>query len=203
MKNIFLTIILLFSGLVLCMSQDKKTAINKPLFVVRPVLLLDYNFYHWIQEPPRYPNAAPKNKGQLLNILPGIGGGILLGKKSEIMFGLETSIRYFPFSLDLAGYEGMGSFTIPIITSLRIPTKGFMFFHLGLGVQWNHINMYERTEYHQQYENKFFMTYIGEIGLGLEEHFFRVYFIRFGGNPSQALTLDVGVKFGLNGSLWE
>lgn len=185
------------------LAQQKTLVANKPLFVIRPIFFIDYNFYHWIQEAPRYQNALPKNKGQVLNIVPGFGGGLLWGEKSKVMFSLEASFRYFPFSLDLAGYQGMGSIAIPIVTNMRVPIKGFMFFQLGMGVQFNHVNMYERTTYHQKYENTFFMTYIGEIGLGLEENFFRVYFVRLGGHPSQAMSFDIGVKFGLNGSLWE
>jgi len=203
MKKEFLALFFLLCALSPLLAQQKELMENKPLFVIRPMFFIDYNFYHWVQEAPRYRYALPKNKGQVLNIIPGFGGGLLWGEKSKVMFSLEASFRYFPFSLDLAGYQGMGPIAIPIITNMRVPVKGFIFLQLGMGIQFNYVNMYERTAYHQKYENAPFMTYVGEIGLGLEENFFRVYFVRFGAHRSQAMTFDIGVKFGLNGSLWE
>lgn len=201
----------LFAYCFIGIVQAQEDPITKPnykglsdaRFTFRPMIFIDYNLYHWYQEPRRQVDATPKNLGQAFNVLPGIGGGFVMGKKTTLLFTAEASVRYMPFSLDVAGFEGMGSVAFPVIAGVRIPLNGILFLKVGGGVQWTNINIHQRTPAHQKYDNPFFMTYLGELGLGIEENIFLMYFLRFGYHPNQATTFDVGLKLGLNGNLWD
>ncbi len=103
-----------------------------------------------------------------------------------------------PFSMDLAGVQGVGALSIPVVGHFRIPLQKFLFLEVGGGMQWNKINVH-----HAEEPQPFFPTYVGELGIGIEEAAFGVFFTRVGHHPSQALTLDVGIKFGFHGGLWD
>lgn len=189
----------------LCITAPSFAQKNKKLsdarFLFRPVVYINYNFYHWAQEPVL--NNSPQNLGQVFNAVPGLGAGFLLGKKTTLLFFAEAEVNYFPFSLDLAGYKGMGALAFPVVAGFRIPLEGFFALTIGGGVQWTQINLHQRVMSAQNYSDTFFMTYLGEIGIVIEENIFLGYFLRFGYHPNQAMTFDFGLKFGLNGSLWE
>lgn len=198
MKKIQLLFLLILALTQVVTAQE--TPINNDAKVVfRPLVYVDYNFYHWVQEPVK---TTPKNVGQVFNVLPGIGGGFIMGKKTTLLFSLEAAVRYMPFSLDLVENKGMGSVAFPVIANFRIPLTGFFFMQIGGGVQWTSINLHQRTALQQASPSPFLMTYIGEIAGGLEEHIFLMYFLRFGYHPSQAMTFDVGLKLGIHGDLW-
>lgn len=199
-KLLFILLIVLFTQE--SEAQEKKTT-NDARFVFRPLMYLDYSLYHWYQEPTRQLNETPKNVGQVLNVLPGLGAGFILGKKTTVLFSVDVAVKYFSFSLDIAGYEGMGAVAFPVAANFRFPVEGFFFLQLGGGVQWTQINIHERTEAHLNYSNPFFMTYFGELAGGIEENIYLIYFLRFGYSTQQAATFDFGVRIGLHGSLWD
>ncbi|HIB78148.1 MAG TPA: hypothetical protein EYO58_11190 [Flavobacteriales bacterium] len=199
MNKIFFVILVL--SLYAKFSYAQKSIIrNDARFLFRPLLFVDYNLYHWYK-PPSLTNSV--NAGQIFNVLPGIGGGFILGKKTTLLFCVEATIKYHPFSLDLDGYQGMGSIAFPVLANFRIPLDGFFFMQIGGGLQWTHINLHQRTSSQLSNLNTFFITCIAEIAAGVEEHLFLMYFLRFGYHPQGSVTFDFGLKFGLNGSLWE
>jgi len=184
-------------------AQDELPPLSsKARFMIRPMIFIDYNFYHWYQNPLKVGERS-KSMGQVLNVLPGLGGGLVMGSKTSVLFTLEAAVRYMPFSLDVDGFEGMGAVSFPVLAGFRIPIHGILFVNVGGGVQWTKTNLYAQTSNMQQQDNPFFMTYIGELGLGLEENLFLMFFTRFGYAPSQATTFDLGLKIGLNGNLWD
>lgn len=197
-----LFIIVLLASHSLSAQNELPPLSSKARFTVRPMIFVDYSFYHWYQSPLKI-GERPQNVGQVFNILPGIGGGLLMGSKTTFLFTLEGAVRYMPFSLDVDGFEGMGAIAFPILAGVRIPIHGILFVNFGGGVQWTKTNLYAKTAAFQQEQNPFFMTYIGELGLGLEENIFLMFFSRFGYAPNQAITFDFGLKIGLNGNLWD
>lgn len=201
MKKKLLLLCCLLGMWQLSMAQQDKKLTSDARFVVRPMVFINYNLYHWYQEPYRIHDKRYKNMGQVMSVLPGLGGGIILGKKTTLLFSLEASINYFPFSLDLAAYEGMGALSFPIVANLRIPLNGFLFVQVGGGIQWNQINIHPTIS---SSPSPFFRTYIGELGIGAEENLFILYFLRFGYQQNQATTFDFGLKIGLHGGgLWD
>jgi hypothetical protein len=203
MKNSLLILALLISTSSFILGQDAPKVNNDARFKFSPMLFIDYSLYHWYQEPSKRIDGVPKSMGQVFNVLPGLGAGIILGKKTTLLFSLEASVKYFPFSLDLEGYEGMGAVSFPVLANFRIPLDGFIFMQVGGGVQWNKINIHDRTEAHKTYSNPFFMTYVGELAVGIEEGVYILYFARFGYNTNQSTTLDVGLRIGLHSALWD
>jgi len=199
-KHLLILLIVLFTQV---SQAQEPNRVNDARFVFRPLVYLDYNLYHWYQEPTRQLNVRPKNVGQVFNVLPGLGVGFILGKKTTLLFSVDVAVRYFPFSLDLAGYQGMGSVAFPVSANFRIPIDGFFFLQFGGGVQWTQINLHERTAAHLSFSDPFFMTYFGELAGGIEENIYLLYFLRFGYHPQQATTFDFGFRIGLHGSLWE
>lgn len=195
----YLLLLLLYTG-ILSQSQAQiaPTITNEARFVIRPYLFAQYNLYHWYQQPLYQTDGQPKNVGAALNILPGLGGGILMGKKTTLLFAVESSLQYMPLAMDLNGFDGIGALSWPVLVHFRIPLEKFAFLQIGGGVQWNKINLH-----HNNAANSFFMTYVGEVGFGIEETAFGLLFTRLGYHPNHATTLDVGVKFGINGSLWD
>lgn len=185
------------------LAQGEQTLNSDARFQIRPMLFIDYSLYHWYQEPIEVFDGTPKNVGQALNVLPGLGAGVILGKKTTLLFSVEASVKYFPFSVDLAGYEGMGAVSFPVLANFRIPLNGFFFMQIGGGVQWNKINIHRRTAAHKRFDNPYFMTYVGEIAVGAEESLYILYFARFGYNSDQSTTLDLGLRVGIHGSLWD
>ncbi len=203
MKQYFLILALLISANTFVLAQSHSTLNSEARFLIRPMLFIDYNMYHWYQEPLKTVDGTPKNMGQAFNVLPGLGAGVILGKKTAFLFSLEASVKYFPFSLDLAGYEGIGAVSFPVLANFRIPLNGFFFMQVGGGIQWNKINIHDRSAAHKRYPNPFFMTYVGEIAVGAEESVYILYFARFGYNSDQSTTLDLGLRVGIHGSLWD
>jgi hypothetical protein len=203
MKNILLILTLLIIANNISIGQDAPKLNSDARFRFSPMLFIDYSLYHWYQKPRRSMDRSPKSMGQVLNVLPGLGGGIILGKKTTLLFSLEASVKYFPFSLDLEGYEGMGAVSFPVLANFRIPLGGFVFMQVGGGVQWSQINIHNRTAANQQQPNPFFMTYVGELAVGIEEGVFILYFARFGYNANQSTTLDIGLRIGLHSALWD
>jgi len=203
MKNLFFILILLVCTNASIIGQAESKLNNDARFKFSPMVFIDYNLYHWYQEPQKKVDGLPQNIGQTLNILPGLGVGFILGKKTSLLFSLEASVKYFPFSLDVAGYEGMGAVSFPVLTNFRIPINGFLFMQIGGGVQWNKINIHNRTARHKNDPNPFFMTYVGEVALGAEESIYILYFTRFGYNTNKSITLDLGLRIGLHGGLWD
>lgn len=203
MKNILLILSLLVGSSSFVLGQEAPKINNDARFKFSPMLFIDYSLYHWYQEPVKRIDGLPKNMGQALNVLPGLGAGIILGKKTSLLFSLEASVKYFPFSLDLAGYEGMGAVSFPVLANFRIPLNGFFFLQAGGGVQWNKINIHNRSAAHKRLPNPFFMTYVGEVAIGIEEGVYILYFARFGYNTNQSTTLDIGLRIGLHSTLWD
>lgn len=202
MKRLLLLILLINWFATNTFAQKKQGLTSDARFVFKPMVFIDYNFYHWYQEPIDKVNNSAKNMGQVFNVLPGLGGGFILGKKTAFLFSLEVSIKYFPFSLDLDRYEGLGAISFPVLANVRFPLNGFLFVQVGGGIQWNQINIHDR-KVQQEGGNPFFMTYVGEVGVGAEENIFILYFLRFGYNPNRATTLDFGLRIGLHGTLWD
>ncbi|MDC0230853.1 hypothetical protein OAK19_02720 [Aureispira] len=196
--------IILVTLSILCFIADssaQQSDINNDAhFVFRPLVFIDYNIYHWYKPPETSSNT---DVGQVFNVLPGIGGGIIMGKKTTFMFLIEAAFKYHPFSLDLNGFPGMGSITFPILGSFRIPIEGFFFFQLGGGIQFTQINIHGHTAIQQSNSNPFFLTYVGELAAGVEENLFLIFFLRYGYNPQLSNTFDFGLRLGLNGNLWE
>lgn len=203
MKNLLLILVLLVCKNTTVLAQDLPKFSNDARFKFSPMVFLDYNLYHWYQEPRKTVDGFPKNMGQALNVLPGLGLGVIMGKKTSLLFSLEASVKYFPFSLDIAGYEGIGAVSFPVLANFRIPLNGFFFMQVGGGVQWNKINIHNRTAAHKKYPNPFFMTYVGEVAIGAEEGIYILYFARFGYNTDQSTTLDLGLRVGLHSGLWD
>jgi hypothetical protein len=203
MKNILLTLSLLIYTNSFVLGQDTPKLNNDARFKFSPMLFIDYSLYHWYQKPVRRVDRQPQNMGQVLNVLPGLGAGVILGKKTTLLFSLEASVKYFPFSLDVAGYEGMGAVSFPVLANFRIPLGGFVFMQVGGGVQWNQINIHNRSIAQQNRPNPFFMTYVGELAVGIEEGVYILYFTRFGYNTNQSTTLDIGLRIGLHSALWD
>jgi len=204
MKNLLLLLALSISVNNFVLGQDTAPKFNNDArFKFSPMFFIDYSLYHWYQEPRKTVDGLPKNMGQVLNVLPGLGAGFILGKKTTLLFSLEASVKYFPFSLDIAGYEGMGAVSFPVLANFRLPINGFIFMQVGGGVQWNKINIHNRTAAHQRYPNPFFMTYVGEVAIGIEEGVYILYFARFGYNTDQSTTLDLGIRIGLHSGLWD
>jgi hypothetical protein len=172
---------------------------NDALFLFRPFVFVDYNLYHRYQQPSI--SAIGESVGQVFNVLPGLGGGFIFGKKTIFMFSVEAAVKYLPFSLDIEGFDGMGSLAFPLVANFRIPVEGLFFFQIGGGVQFNQINIHRSIN--PSSFNPYFMTFIGEVAVGVEENLFLMYFLRFGFNNNSAYSFDFGLKFGLNGSLWE
>lgn len=184
-------------------AQKNKALTGDARFAFRPMIFIDYSLYHWYQEPSRQLDKTPKNMGQVANVLPGLGAGFIMGKKTTLLFSVEASIKYFPFSLDVAGYEGMGAISFPVLANVRFPVGGFLFGQIGGGVQWSQINIHNQTKSYEAAANPFFMTYVGELGIGAEENIYILYFLRFGYNTNQATTFDFGLRIGLHGNLWD
>lgn len=204
MKNFLLLLALSISVNNFVLGQDTAPKFNNDArFKFSPMFFIDYSLYHWYQEPRKTVDGLPQNMGQVLNVLPGLGAGFILGKKTTLLFSLEASVKYFPFSLDIAGYEGMGAVSFPVLANFRLPINGFIFMQVGGGVQWNKINIHNRTAAHQRYPNPFFMTYVGEVAVGIEEGVYILYFARFGYNTDQSTTLDLGIRIGLHNGLWD
>lgn len=203
MKHILLILSLLLGSNSFVLGQDIPKLNNDARFKFSPMIFIDYNLYHWYQEPTRKIDGLQKNMGQALNVLPGLGAGFIVGKKTSLLFSLEASVKYFPFSLDLVGYEGMGAVSFPVLANFRIPLNGFFFLQAGGGVQWNKINIHNRSAAHKRHPNPFFMTYVGELALGIEEGVYILYFARFGYNTNQSTTLDLGLRIGLHSALWD
>jgi hypothetical protein len=202
MKNILLLLILWTAANSFVLGQETAKLSSDARFRISPMIFVDYNLYHWYQEPRRTVDGL-KNVGQVLNVLPGLGAGVILGKKTALLFSLEASVKYFPFSIDLAGHEGMGAMSFPVLANFRIPIHAFLFMQVGGGVQWNKINIHNRTAAHKRYANPFFMTYVGELAIGIEEGVYILYFARFGYNANKSTTLDIGLRLGLHSALWD
>jgi len=203
MKNSLLILALLACVNNVVLGQETPKLNNDARFKFSPMLFVDYNLYHWYQEPGKRMDGLPKNMGQALNVLPGLGLGVIFGKKTTLLFSLEASVKYFPFSLDVAKFEGMGAVSFPVLANFRIPLDGFFFMQIGGGVQWNQINIHNRTAAHKMHPNPFFMTYVGEFAIGIEEGVYLLYFARFGYNTNQSTTLDLGLRIGLHSALWD
>ncbi|CAA6826564.1 MAG: Unknown protein [uncultured Aureispira sp.] len=203
MKNSLLILTLLICATSFVLGQDAPKLNNDARFKFSPMLFIDYSFYHWYQNPKKRIDGLPQNMGQTFNVLPGLGVGAILGKKTTLLFSLEASVKYFPFSLDVAGYEGMGAVSFPVLANFRIPLNGFFFMQVGGGVQWNKINIHNRTATQKSIQNPFFMTYVGELAIGIEEGVYILYFARFGYNTDQATTFDIGFRVGLHSPLWD
>ncbi len=98
----------------------------KAQFFIKPVYYLTYSFYSWHQRP--YEEYPPQNLpfgdtrsvGQAMNIVPGVGAGIILGDKRCFAFSLEGQANYYPFSIDLITYKGMGAASFPVMGFFHI-----------------------------------------------------------------------------------
>ena len=191
--------VLVLSFIFYCSFAQQSSNKNDALFLFRPFVFIDYNIYHRYQQSSV--QSIEKSVGQVFNVLPGLGGGFLFGKKTVFMFSLEAAVKYLPFSLDIETFDGFGALAFPLVANCRIPIEGLFFLQIGGGVQFNQINIHQSIN--PASLNPFFMTYIGEVAVGVEEHLFLMYFLRFGFNNNSAYSFDFGLKFGLNGSLWE
>lgn len=191
-------------------------------FFVKPIYYINYNLYSWYQKPyQRYPPQQfnfpdTRSVGQVLNVLPGVGGGLLIGDKRYFAFSLEGQANYYPFSFDLVEYKGMGAVSFPVLGLFHIflnssfreepdpdfkkPPTSRTFIYFGGGVQWMATEFQARPQDYQKQYNPFFMTYVGEVGLGmgLNGSIFAI-FGRFGMDDQEGISIDVGIKIGSDG----
>jgi hypothetical protein len=161
---------------------------------------LSYNFYSWYA-PPNY-TTSNYSTGQALNILPGLNAGLWLGDIDNWLLSLETEINFLPFALSLHNYNGLGSLEIPTLVKIQFPLSKqqslWTFLHIGLGVQWQSVDLYARKElanYNQSY-----LTWVGELGWQIaavahHKHQIRTleYFVRVGAQVD-ALSVNTGLR---------
>lgn len=180
-------------------SMDSASAAKKNLHLGYSVGL-SYNFYSWYA-PPNY-TASHYSTGQVLNILPGLNTGLWIGDVDNWMLSLETEINFLPFTLSVDQYNGLGSLEIPTLAKIQLPLSKqqslWTFLHIGLGVQWQSVDLYARkelTNYNQTY-----LTWIGELGWQIaavahHKHRLRTleYFIRVGAQVD-ALSINTGLR---------
>lgn len=195
------TLVLFFCLSTALGSHAQDVIVNdKAQFVIRPLFFADFNVYHWYQQPYVQFDGRTENVGQTLNLIPGIGTGFVMGKKTTALLVVEAGIKYMPFSLDVAEYDGIGALSFPVLASMRFPIKRAMFLQVGAGIQWSRINLFQPKDAPR---SAYFATYVGELSIGVEEAAYLLYFTRIGYHPNGATTIDLGIRMGIHGSLWE
>lgn len=209
--------ILLFVLLSLCWVPQLSAQ-----FRVQPHIQIEYHFYQWYQSPQPINSLSTstnlRNTGQALNILPGLGGGLILGDRRYFGFSIDGMVNFHPFSFDIADYNGMGAlsmhtggyFHIPIsVTNPHNPkTDGLYFnprfkpnqatfFVIGGGIQWSIKELYLHSTAH--IPSQFFRTYFIELRLRAQLYRTSIgWFVRGGYAPQTALTFNGGISFNIN-----
>lgn len=198
-------------GLLLCLLIGCWTIVNaqqsiRPSYTVKNDLHLgyslglSYNFYSWYA-PPNYATSN-YSTGQVLNLLPGLNTGLWIGDINHWLLSLETAINFLPFALSLNNYNGLGSLEVPTLVKIQLPLSKqqslWTFLHIGLGVQWQSVDLYARkelTHYNQNY-----LTWVGELGwqiAAVAHHKHRIrtleYFVRVGAQTN-ALSVNTGLR---------
>ncbi len=166
---------------------------------------LSYNLYSWYRAPNREQQSErrPYSTGQAMNLLPGLSLGFWLGDVEHGLFSLETEINFLPFAVSVQQYQGIGVLEIPTLLKYQFPLSRqqslWTFLHVGAGVQWQYLDLYDRAA-QSQYERRY-LTWIGEIGWHLsavahQKHRLREleYFIRFGVGQTTAISLNTGLR---------
>ncbi|MFK7798511.1 MAG: hypothetical protein AB8E82_13750 [Aureispira sp.] len=198
-------------GLLLCLLIGYWTVGNAQQSIVPPATVnknlhmgyslgLSYNFYSWYA-PPNY-TASNYSTGQVLNILPGLNTGLWIGDVEHWLLSLETEINFLPFAFSLNKYNGLGSLEIPTLAKIQLPLSKqqslWTFLHVGLGVQWQRVDLYDRKELANY--NQTYITWIGELGWQIaavapHKHRLRTleYFVRVGAQVN-ALSVNTGLR---------
>lgn len=184
-----------------CALQAQKN--NLPLFFGYKIDL-GYNLYQWQEKG----NAPQRSVGQVLNVLPTVGGGIWIGRH-QWNLSLEAHIDYTPFSLDLQSYSGMGALALPVMVKGGYiwGSKGSgVLFRAGLGTQWNSSEWYALPKGETRPPLHVDFSLLGELSAGLVAGDFRrshawslELFIRLSSNPAQ----QWGVYTGLRVAFWD
>lgn len=214
--KLFYSIVLLI-GLSVQMSsaQDApKENTSSSKMYLGSMVSFSWNLYHWYQQPTNYPFAqvgsGQRSMGQVLNVLPSMRMGLFfIFEKGDKNIGLtiESSFCYMPFGFDLEERKGHGAWSVPLLGSLILPigrgedAKAAALF-LGVGAQFSRTEFHRNTENYKDLKNPGFVTFIGEIGIGLGNFFDKKYgvsnrvnfFARGGYGLQQAITIDTGVR---------
>ncbi|MCP4443349.1 MAG: hypothetical protein GY810_30985 [Aureispira sp.] len=178
------------------------------------LLYANYNLYQWYQKPT-FLRANFRSSGQILNVLPGLGLGLWVGKPKKWILSLEGGGEFAPFTLDINKFKGMGSIAVPALIKCSLPfskqQSALFAINFGAGAQWTWSEIYAvPTEFkYGPTLNTFFVTYIAEIGLSmgaLGENLKRVrdfsFYARLGANVNGAITFNAGLRVGFwNGLL--
>lgn len=164
---------------------------------------LSYNLYSWYRAPNESRGNKPYSTGQVLNILPGVGVGFWLGDMDHWLLSLETEVNFLPLALSVQQYNGLGVLELPTLLKLQVPLSRqqslWTFVHVAAGVQWQQIDLYDRSvasKHQRQY-----LTWVGEIGVHLsavahKKHRLREleYFIRLGAGEAGAFGWNTGLR---------
>lgn len=164
---------------------------------------LEWSAYQHYQRPSNHQFAqisGQKNSaGQILNVLPNARIGFVVYETESWGFGLHTGVTYSPFSLDIDQYKGMGAVGFPFIFSYQHHFANDFFMSIGGGVQFSKIEFSSKPLAFQSLENPYFMTYVGEIAMGVFSDYYVnigiTGFLRVGFHQFEAHTLDIGIRF--------
>lgn len=165
-------------------------------------LILGIDLYQWYRNPHTNSSQLEGSSG---GVLPFILGTEIMAGKNNYSIGLEADINLGVFNFDTE-FKGLGALAIPILMKLNYGClSGFSTKIIGAsiagGVQFQKTELFGLSSKYDQYERKFFPTYVGQIDLagGLGGLNFS-YYIRIGMNPDkpEAFSLNTGILTRIN-----
>ncbi len=168
-------------------------------------LYLDYNLYHRYQKPD-FLSPERESAGQLLNLLPLGGFGFWIGQAGSFTVGIEGGLDYMPFSIDLQEYKGLGAVSFPLLLRATQPFAPWAeispFVGVGIGLQWNRIDLYGRPSGAALGLNNYFKTQVVELSIGLGRGWqpttrqtgLLAFYARIGKAAEGAHTLNFGLR---------
>jgi len=170
-------------------------------------LFMNYNLYSWYQKPSTIESPL-SSSGQVLNVLPGLGGNIWVGDVDHWIVSVEGGIEYLPFAFDTDNYKGLGALSIPILAKVQLPILKqkslWLMLHAGTGVQLLHTDICARPDAYQNAANPFFANIVGEVGVHIStvgykrQHLREVeLFCRAGGGAFGAASFTTGLRLTL------
>ncbi|MGH1336385.1 MAG: hypothetical protein ACRBFS_09680 [Aureispira sp.] len=197
-----LFLFLLFGQLTVVNAQLDQPAPTIPTLKVGYSLGLSYNMYSWHRPPSSLSLQKPYSTGQVLNILPGFHTGLWIGNVKNWLLSVETGINFLPFALSSQQYSGLGILEVPTLIRVQFPLTRqqslWTFLHLGAGLQWQSVDLYDRASINSHQRQYF--VWVGEIGWQLaavahQQHRIRAleFFVRVGAAPVGATHISIGL----------
>ena len=160
---------------------------------------IQYNLYNRFSHRPKLQKASVSS-GQVLNVVPGIGGGFWLSQPHKWWLSVHANIEYSPLALDFEQKIGLGTLNIPVGIECKLPLTRqkslWTFMHFGFGTELFYSAIYQKNAFNNLHQSLYaeLGVHLAAVGLIKKQKKDLSFYFRYGIGWEGERSLNIGLR---------